>query len=213
MSSNRTIYDSLAYDLEINRSKGPGDYRLFGSYAENINQCYSAFGPIGSKADVSLVKENDDFTFTELANIESQLSWRNHKLSKYNNNNPKPITTKVNNKNECTNKLNTEDTRFTHPIDNYRSMSLLPYQYDPYLHVNPQCHVQESNDRIGLNSRLYSKDMYILSEQIPWDKGDAFPKETKQKKSKCLYTKVNCDDPLPESIPIKNLKPMHICYD
>ena len=212
MSSNRTIYDSQAYNLQINRSIGPGDYRLFGSYAENINQCYSDSGPIGSKADVSIVKKSDDLSFTEMADVESQLSWRNHKLSKYNDNCRLNLI-KVNNKNQCSTKLSAEDTRFTHPIDNYRGMSLLPYQYEPYLHINPQCHVQESHDRIGLNSRLYSKDMYIASSQIKWDNGDALPKEIKQPKYKCLYTKVNTLQKIPEFISSTNLKPMNVCYD
>jgi hypothetical protein len=212
MSSNRTIYDSEAYNLQINRSIGPGDYRLCESYAENNNQCFSDFGPIGSKSDVSLVKKDEDLYFNDMADVESQLSWRNHKLSK-SNELPSFNTVKVNNKKDCNNKLTSEDTRFTHPIDDYRCMSLLAYQYEPHLHVNPQCHVQESYDRIGLNSRLYSKDMYILKEQIPWDKGDAFPKEQKTKKTTCLYTKVNCNEPLPNYIPSDQLKPMHLCYD
>ena len=186
MSFNRTKYDSSAYNLQMDRSIGPGDYRLFGSFAENNNQCFSSFGPVGAKSDVSLVKNFDDLTFTKMANVESNLSWRNHKLSKSNDN--KEITTTLNHKKQCSKKLTIEDTRFTHPIDNYRSMSLTTYQYEPYLHVNPQCHIQESTDRIGLNSRLYSKDMYILHEQIPWDNGDAFPKEKPSKQIEdCKY--------------------------
>lgn len=179
MSFNRTSYDPSAYNLQINRSIGPGDYRLFGSFAENSNQCISVFGPIGSKADVSVVKNNTDLTFENMVDVDSILSWRNHKLSKDNNYIPSKLPVpKINNKNECCNKLSAEDTRFTHPIDNYRCLSLTTYQYEPHIMVNPQCYIQDIYSRNGLNSRLYSKDMYILKEQKFWDKGDAFPKPT-----------------------------------
>jgi hypothetical protein len=122
---------------------------------------------------VSLAKKINDLSFSDMADVESELSLRNNKLIKCNNNKFKNFN--VNNKCDCDNKLNAQDTRFTHPIDNYRSMSLLEYQYEPYLHVNPQCYIQDIYTRNGLNSRLYSKDMYIVKEQKFWDKGDAFP--------------------------------------
>jgi hypothetical protein len=184
MSFNRTKYDSTAYNLEINRSVGPGDYRLYGSFGENCNQCFSDFGPIGSKADVSLTKDLNDLTFGNMAVTESNLSWRSHKLSK-DNCNPTIKNPPITHKKACSKVLTTEDTRFTHPIDNYRSMSLTSYQYEPYLPVNPQCHIQDIDDRVGLNSRLYSKDMYILHDQNPWDDGSAFPKPTPDKLKIC----------------------------
>jgi hypothetical protein len=57
--------------------------------------------------------------------------------------------------------LNTEDTRFTNPIQSYRSMSLTAYQLQPWLFSNPQCHIQD--DRIGLGSRISVKDNYKLN--------------------------------------------------
>jgi hypothetical protein len=96
-------------------------------------------------------------------------------------------------------------------------MSTFDYGLNPYLHVNPQCHVQESHDRIGLNSRLYSKDMYILNDQIFWDNGEVLPVEKPIQKTKCLYTKINYSDTLNSdgtpNISIDPLKPMNICYD
>ena len=41
MSFSRINYDNTAYDLKINRSIGPGDYRLFKGYNENCSKCYS----------------------------------------------------------------------------------------------------------------------------------------------------------------------------
>jgi hypothetical protein len=181
MSFNRIKYDQCAYDLQIGRSTGPGDYRLYGSFAENTNQCFSYDGPIGSKADVSLVKEPLDLRFNEMAQIESELSWRNQLLTKCN----KPNLVKdrkLHHKPTCSKKLTPEDTRFTHPIDAYRCLSLINYQVEPYLYVNPQCHIQEVDDRVGLNSRLFTKDKYKLPKQEFLDKGEALPKEIPIKK-------------------------------
>jgi hypothetical protein len=185
MSFNRIKYDSCAYDLQMGRSTGPGDYRLYAPYAENCDQCISLTGPVGAKSDVSLVKENMELSFKDMAQVESELSWRNQLLTKCNLNSSPIGKHKVNHKQTCSKKLEPEDTRFTHPIDNYRSMSLTSFQVEPYLHVNPQCHVQESGDRIGLNSRLRAKDLYKMPEQEFWDKGEALPKEIKQAKQAC----------------------------
>jgi hypothetical protein len=85
----------------------------------------------------------------------------------------------------CNNTLTPEDTRFTHPLDNYRGMSLTDLMIEPYLHVNPQCVIQEIDTRLGLNSRLHSKDTFNLSPQDFWDKGEALPKEIPTAKQTC----------------------------
>ena len=185
MSFNRIKYDTSAYNLQMGRSTAPGDYRLYAPFGENCDQCFSYSGPIGSKADVSLVKKINDLNFKDMADTESQLSWRNNKLSKSNDDVSCLEDNTVEHKPVCSNKLTPEDTRFTHPLDNYRGMSLTDLQLEPYLHVNPQCSVQESGDRIGLNSRLYSKDTYQLTEQEFWDKGEALPKEIPSAKNIC----------------------------
>ena len=79
MAFSRTTYDSCAYDLQIKQSTDQGDYRLYGDFAENKNQCYSYNGPIGSKSDVSLIKKLDETCFGTMTDVESDLSWRNNK--------------------------------------------------------------------------------------------------------------------------------------
>jgi hypothetical protein len=185
MSFNRIKYDSCAYNLQMGRSTAPGDYRLYAPYAENCSQCLSYDGPVGSKADVSLARKPTDFGYKGMAEIESELSWRNQLLNNCNDNKTPIGKHQVHHKPVCSKKLAREDTRFTHPLDNYRSMSTTSYQVEPYLHVNPQCHVQESNDRIGLNSRLHSKDIYKMPVQEAWDKGEALPKEIPTAKEMC----------------------------
>ncbi len=177
MSFNRTKYDNCAYTLQVDRSVKQGDYRLFAPFAENCNECYSYDGPINSRSDVSLVKKPSETCFQDMAQTESELSWRNQLISKCNNNSSPLDKHKVHHKPTCSKKLTPEDTRFTNPIDNFRSMSLTNYQVSPYLPVNPQCHVQEINTRVGLNSRLTSKDSYKAPSQEFWDNGEALPKE------------------------------------
>jgi hypothetical protein len=178
MSFNRPSYDKEAYDLQINRSTQPGDYRLFASFAERQDSCLSYNGPVNAKSDVSLVRQQTDLNNQNMAEIESDLSWRKHRLSKSNKNEPSPLdNTKLINKSVCNNKLVPEDTRFTHPIDNYRAMSLTPYFYEPYVPINLQCHIQPINDKIGLNSRMAAKDAYTIPQQTMWDNGSALPNE------------------------------------
>jgi len=175
MSWNRIKYEQCAYDLRMNRSTQPGDYRLYASYAENCDQCISMDGPGGSKADVSLARDNNDLTFTNMADVESQLSWRRQKLTECNDPIDKLDDKKLRHKPSCTNKLISEDTRFTNPIDNYRGMSLTPYMVSPYLPSNPQCVIQDIDEKVGLNSRLYMKDNYKIGEQKQFDDGNALP--------------------------------------
>ena len=166
MSFSRLIYDKEAYDLELKRSTNPGNYRLFGLFAENTNQCISYDGPIGSKIDVSTVKPLNSLNNVDMIQLESDLSWRNHKNSKFNDNNIN-IIDKYNlvDKSNCSIDLIAQDTRFTHPINNYRSMSLTDYEMTPYLHVNPQSYIQTINDRHGLDSRNFTKDNYKYPNQ------------------------------------------------
>lgn len=165
MAFNRTSYDKVAYDLQMGRSTGPGDYRLFAEFAENCDQCYSNNGPVGAKSDVSLVKKNDELHYGNMAQTESELSWRNQKLRKSNENFSPLDKYKTNNKVSCSKKLVAEDTRFTFPIDNFRGMSLTDYMVSPYLPVNPQCNIQKNCDKTGLNSRMTAKDNYIKPDQ------------------------------------------------
>jgi len=164
MAFSRTTYDSCAYDLQVKRSTDQGDYRLYGNFAENENQCYSYCGPIGSKSDVSIVKKPTETCFGTMAEVESDLSWRNNKLDRCNDKkfNQFPVIDKP----ICSSNLLSQDTRFTNPIDNYRGMSLTNYMLTPYLYVNPQCYIQENRELSGINTRLEIKDCFDLSKQI-----------------------------------------------
>jgi hypothetical protein len=175
MSFNRLKYDKCAYDLEIKRSTTPGDYRLFGLFAENCNQCMSFDGPTGSKSDVSVPRKSNEVGFGSMAEIESELSWRNKSVEKCNENKTPINKHKIYHKQTCNNKLTSEDTRFTHPLNNYRSMSLTDYHMEPYLHVNPQCYVQPFVENFGMNTKLQAKDSFKIPKHTFLDNGEALP--------------------------------------
>jgi hypothetical protein len=175
MSFSRIKYDQCAYDLKMDRSTQPGDYRLYANYAENCNQCISFDGPVGSKSDVSLARDNNDLTFTNMADVESILTWRTKKLTDCNEPLDKLDNSKLRHKPVCTSKLVAEDTRFTNPLDNFRGMSLTPYMLNPYLPVNPQCVIQDIDEKVGLNSRLFVKDNYKTPDQTAWDNNSSLP--------------------------------------
>ena len=163
MSFNRLRYDDCATKLHNQRSVGIGEYRLSYDNFENNNQCYSLTGPIGSKSDISTAKNNCSLNWGEMTQIESDLQSRNIPTSECNENatNINYSKNKVYDKKVCSSMLNTEDTRFTNPIQSYRSMSLTSYHLQPWLFSNPQCHIQD--DRIGLGSRIIVKDNYKLN--------------------------------------------------
>ena len=219
MAFSRTNYDSKVYNLQIKRSTDENDYRLNPLFAENINPCYVEYGIVGSKADVSLVREQTNLSNELMVDAESQLSWRSRPATKNNHNiNPFDKFVKFNKKNcdsSAKNTLTPEDTRFSHPIDNYRSLSLLEYEFTPYLHTNPQCYIQTIDDKIGLNSRLFAKDSYKIPKQNQWDKGEALPKEMANNSidKKCLCLNLDQGKPVPDTISKAMLSQDCICLN
>lgn len=198
MSFSRINYDESAYDLRLERSKGPGDYRLFPNFAENSNSCYNYNDPTNSKSQVSTVKETEDLTFGNMAHVESILTNRVNPLQNGNKEgkNDEHLKMKLHHKQKCNNHLEGEDTRFTHPLDTYRGMSLTSYAFTPYLHVNPQCKFQTIKNKFGSSSRLIVKDTYQVPDQNPWDDGKGLPPkvgdpEVVKEDKKCKYV---CDN-------------------
>lgn len=175
MSFNRTKYDECALNLDAKRSSDQLDYRIFGASAENCNQCINVDGTL-SRSGGSTSKKQEDLKWGEMADTESVLSWRHNQLSKCNDNNNNWSKRPLNHKAVCSNKLVAEDTRFTHPLDDYRCMSLTDLMISPYLPVNSQCIIQE--DRTGLDTKLVAKDHYRVPKQQYWDKGEALPKSS-----------------------------------
>lgn len=167
MAFSRIRYDDCSTKLYTTRSVGEGDYRLFGGFNENCSSCVSTTGPIGSKVDVSTPKYNPQTEWGEMAHIESELLNLNIPLNRCNENatNTHYDKNKVINKNVCSPFLNAEDSRFTYPVQAFRSMSLTSYQLQPFLYSNPQCNIID--DRTGSNTRNNVKDNYVQQMVVP----------------------------------------------
>ena len=177
MSFNRTRYDDCATDAYTARSINEGNYRLFPGFMENKEQCFSYNGPRGNKSDVSTSEKVPLFDWSKMAQVESQLQSRTIFLSRCNENQADMAygNNQTVNKLNCAAPLNAEDTRFTNPVQSYRSLSTMILQLQPFLFSNPQCHVID--DRIGLDSRNKAKDSYTIPKVVMVDKGEALPKE------------------------------------
>ena len=162
MSFNRLQYDDCSYAQKMQRSVNPGDYRLFIDYGENTNKCLPLNAPINSNASVSSVRCVDGNNFSELVNAESHLTNRYITASSCNN---KAVDMdhkklELQHKPVCDDNVATLDSRFTHPIHSYRSMSLMDYHLTPYLHLNPQEHKELLYDRESFGTRSWVKDNY-----------------------------------------------------
>lgn len=194
MSFNRLPYDKCAYSQSLKRSVTPGDYRLYMGYGENCSQCLPLNAPINNNNASSSVKSADENNFGSVVNAESHLTNRTIPAAECNQGavDMEYKKLKVHHKPVCNEKVETVDTRFTHPVDTYRGMSCTNYHLTPYLHVNPQNNVQGDSFREGLSTRTWVKDNHQIPKQDKWDEGDALPPKPKEVKQmpKC---KVNCN--------------------
>lgn len=186
MSFSRLPYDKCAYAQQMKRSVTPGDYRLYIGYGENCKNCLPLNAPINTNNAASTVRrvysrDTTETDFGQLVNAESHLTNRTVAASscdeKSTDNSHKKL--KVHHKPICSETVATVDTRFTHPVDTYRGMSLTNYHLTPYLHVNPQDNIQCDSHREGFHSRNWVKDNYKIPKQNKWDKGKALPPKPK----------------------------------
>jgi hypothetical protein len=175
MSFSRIKYDNEAYDLHVNRSTAPGDYRLYINNAENCDKCFSYDGPRNSKSDISLPHSDSTNQWSGMAEVESYLTNRVNKLTDYNNygKNDEYKNIKTQDKSLCNSVLAAEETRFTNPLESYRCMDTTAYKYSPFLYIDPQCEMQD--DRIGLNSRQKIRDTHKINKPIPKDQSVFLP--------------------------------------
>jgi hypothetical protein len=173
MAFTRTKYDNEAYNLKLNRSTEPGDYRLFLNNNENCNKCLSYDGPRNSKSQVSIPDSTNQWS--GMADAESFLTNRVNKLISHNEYGKNDLykNIKTTDVQVCNNNLFSEDTRFTNPLESYRCMDTTAYKYSPFLYIDSQCEIQD--DRIGLNSRLKVRDTHTITNPILKDQSIFLP--------------------------------------
>jgi len=193
MSFNRLRYEEDATELSLDRSTRPGDYELFHPKFYRNNECLSTLGPNNARNQPSDTRE----FFNDLGSIvdaETDITNRRNPLTHSNKYgmNQDYLKHKVNNKPICENYMNTEDSRFTNPLINYRGMTTFSYQTHPHLPVNPQCHIQQFSHRSGTSSRLLVRDCF--QEQIIEPNQNTYMGPVQQPEEpvkKCTYTCIN----------------------
>lgn len=178
MSFNRLPYDNCAYELETKRSVDMGNYRLFPGSYENCKKSLSSTGIRNSKSDPSTVKGNCDLSWGALAETETVITNRVNPLNKCNNPLDK-LSKKVNHKPKLGQKFDTETTRFTNPLTNYRGLSLMEYQMDYVIGPNPQHNIECDSMRNGSSTRLWVQANYKIPKAAPMDNDSILPKSNK----------------------------------
>lgn len=169
MSFNRIKQDKCTYEQKIKRSVSYGDYRLLPESNAHCQPCLSfAQGARNSREDVSTVRDRMEIGFGKMAEVESHLQNRVNPLSECNTSasDNKHREKKVYHKEQCSAKILSDDTRFTHPLDNYRGLSLTEFHLTPYLHVSKQENIQHDDHRNGFDSRNYVRSSF---EKKSWD--------------------------------------------
>jgi hypothetical protein len=177
MSFNRLSYDNCAYTLKKRRSADMGDYRLYPGSYENCNKRMSGSGIRNAKSDVSTVKGNCDLSWGALTETESKLTIRSQRLNQCNTK-LGALNDKVNHKAQIDTKLDTTDSRFSHPLCNYRGLSTINYQIDPVIGPNPQHHISCDALREGHSTRLWARDNYTIPKAAPMKIDSILPKST-----------------------------------
>jgi len=160
MAFSRGKYDERQYEQQLERSVGVGNYYFFYPRNESNDRCYSFTGPVGSKSDSGVPMNKGQIEFGKKAEIEGHLMNRVIPISDDNSRGKhdeyRQFEGEVNHMNNCSENRDTLDSRFSHPLSQYRGMETTSYKFNPHLHVNPQA--QFHTWRLGTTTRLVAKD-------------------------------------------------------
>jgi len=177
MSSTRSIYDQGAFQEAVERSTRPGNYHLFAGQYKNCNKCVSLEGPRNNRTRNNS-EINQPYSRQPLVVIDSLLSARKFRNSKYTKDRlfhqiDKQLSKiQTFNPTQCNLFLQPEDTRLTHPTQNYRGIYIDRYEWPiipPVERVfwgnNEPCYQKfgnhdKSNIRGGQSARLCAKDNF-----------------------------------------------------
>lgn len=177
-------YDQDAYNDQINTSTYPLLYKLDANRVVNCNPCFSAYGPRGGNQNAVVANDGDridvdsilrGYTKNNSKAINQQLP---HPVNQYQTYMP----------NDCSNGLETQYSRYTHPAYDIRGLNVSDMRLDYPLH-DPQCNIFEN---FQVNTRLQAKDNHRTTWQIPLNQKDLLPTERLGKVKNCTIS-VNCN--------------------
>lgn len=177
---SRQSYDISAYSDEVKQSTNVLDYNLDPTQQWNCGKCLSVNGPRNKIGNYSFVPK-------KLVDVDSILSNRTQINTKSISKKTDDYMTvdkmvkdgKYYNRyfgDECSSFLNPEDSRFTHPKNNYKG---LMFNIFYKLNKDPQCNVFWDS---SLNTRLYARDTYLPEYPRSFDGQDLLPKPLGPKK-------------------------------
>jgi len=175
-------YDQQAYNEKLKRSTDPLTYKLDPNYSVNCNACFAPYGPRNGHANVIAPEDKID--------IDSILKGINKISSKSNiHNAPESFDHyKTLVPNECSTALETEYSRYTHPIFDIKGLNTRDMRLGYPLH-DPQCQIFENFE---VNTRLQSKDDHKAIWQIPLNQKDLLPTERLGRVKNCTVN-INCN--------------------
>ena len=168
----RTKYDAAELEMYNTSVKDGNNYIMNPTSVENANLCYAPAGARNAVSQVARPLNAEGFlNFETKTDIENKLQNRHLPLNSLERTNKDYAAVATTIPKTCDNKkehLTNEDTRFTHPIINYRGMYTATHKFTPYLHMNPQKVVGENDDhmdptRNGISTRYDSKTEFYDS--------------------------------------------------
>lgn len=175
-------YDREAYNDEIARSTNPMLYKLDPNYAINCNTCFSPYGPRNGNDNAVAINDKID-----VDSIMKGLGRINTKSNKYDV--PESLSGyQMYVPPNCSQKLDTEYTRYTHPSYEIKGLNTRDMRMDYPLH-DPQCQIFEN---FQVNTRLQAKDDHKAIWQVPFNQKDLLPTERLGRVKNCQVS-LNCN--------------------
>ena len=174
MASTRKKYDNCSTDLFYKQSTNPLLYRLSPDYANNCQKCYADYGPTGQDMNVSVI------TNQNLIDVDSLLTNRSKVASDCKDGLVTDININQYSKYHlprCDRFINRNDSRLTHPLHNYRGMTINWFFEPRVSNRDEQCNLFWD---FAENTRLTAKDNYRPDIPLPIDQGPSFPVERRR---------------------------------
>lgn len=189
--SSRLPYDDGTYTDKLSESTYSLNYRINSNQIYNEQRCRSRFGPRSGYMGhgVSVTRDLGYAEANDLIDVDSIFSNRNTKSNKskkgkVNLENPIDLY-KLYDSKTCTNDLDTQYTKDTHPSSNYRDLEINRFYNLPR---NPQNVIFED---FAVNTRLEAKDNFNQQSPQPWPELAGPKPDPKMKFNDCNIT--GCD--------------------
>ena len=163
----RQSYEQDTYNERLARSNNEVLYRLDPNFSVNCDSCFVSHGPRGGRPASTVIGDQID--------VDSVLRGINRTNGR---SNKQQMATPIDNfevrhKPNCSNRLEPEYSRFTHPSYDIRGLTTIDLNFD-YPLQDPQCQIFEN---FSVNTRLQSKDNHITTWQVPINQSDLLPVE------------------------------------